>query len=59
MAEAAIVDHGLIRHLQTAAPVSSDGSIDPPAPPQRTMAEQASAPGAVPAPAGTRAPTSR
>jgi hypothetical protein len=59
MTEAAIAEHGLIRHLQTAASVGSDGSIDPPAPPRRTMAEQASAPGAVPVPAGTPAQTLR
>jgi hypothetical protein len=58
MTEAAIAERGLIGDLQTAALVSTDGSIDPPAPPQRTMAKQDSAPGAVP-PAGTPAQTSR
>ena len=59
MAEAAIVEHGLIRHLQMAAPVSSDGPIDPPAPLEGTVVEPDSAPPAVPVPAGTPARTSR
>jgi hypothetical protein len=59
MTEAAIAEQGSIGDLQTVALVSTDGSIDPPAPPRRTMAEPASAPGAVPVRAGTPAPTSR
>jgi hypothetical protein len=49
----------LIRHLQMAAPVSSDGPIDPPAPLEGTVVEPDSAPPAVPVPAGTPARTSR
>jgi hypothetical protein len=59
MAEAAIAEHGLIGDLQMAALVSTDGSVEPPAPPQRTMAGPASAPAAVPVPAGTPAQTLR
>ena len=59
MAEAAIAEQGLIGDLRMTALVSTDGSIDPPAPPQRTMAEPASAPGAVPVRAGTSAQISR
>ena len=57
MAEAAIAEYGS-GDVQRAEVVSTDGSIDPLAPPQPTMAEPASARGAGP-PAGWPAPTSR
>ena len=57
MAEAAIAGYGS-GDVQTAEVVSTDGSIGPLAPPQRTLAEPASAPGAVPS-AGWPAQTSQ
>ena len=57
MTEAAIAQYGS-GDVQTAEVVSTDGSIGPLAPPQPTMAEPASAPGAGP-PAGWPAQTSR
>ena len=57
MAEATIAEYGS-GDVQRAEVVSTDGSIDPLAPPQPTMAEPASALGAGP-PAGWPAPTSR
>jgi hypothetical protein len=47
MTEAAIAEYGS-GDVRTAEVVSTDGSIGPLAPPQRTLAEPASAPGAVP-----------
>jgi hypothetical protein len=57
MAEAAIAKSGLIGDLHMTARVGTDGSIDPPAP--AAAGQSASAPGAVPVPAGTPAQTSR
>ena len=47
MTEAAIAEYGS-GDVRTADVVSTDGSIGPSAPPQRALAEPASAPGAVP-----------
>ena len=57
MAEAVIARYGS-GDVQTAEVVSTDGSIGPLAPPQRALAEPASAPGDVPS-AGWPAQTSR